>query len=350
MIDVLPLREGDLVVFFGLLADIYPEGPIRSQLLLEQCGLLQPDFHPALNHIDYELFLAWDGKRPAGRVAAIIDTHYPDPGVGFFGLFEAHRNQEAALKLLQAAENWLRSRGKTVMLGPVAFNPNEKAGALIDGFDQPPQPSIPFNPPYYRELLEGAGLEKEIDLLAYLWDPEGAPPAKVSRVAARARQRIPGLVLRHLNGEDIVRESRAIGEVYNNCMKAGWGFVPLTEGELDAFLQGLATQSQGIYILADTATGPAGISLSVPGGPAVLSRDRAATFLRLSILGVISEYQNRGLAAVLIHETIRAYARSGCRQVEFSLVAENNALMNRIVELSDATIARRYRVYRLALD
>ena len=79
MIDVLPLREGDLFVFFRLLADIYPEGPVSSQLLLDQCGLFLPDFHPVLDHIDYALFLAWDGGRPVGRVAAIIDTDYPDP-------------------------------------------------------------------------------------------------------------------------------------------------------------------------------------------------------------------------------------------------------------------------------
>jgi GNAT superfamily N-acetyltransferase len=214
-------------------------------------------------------------------------------------------------------------------------------GVVIDGFDQPPQPNLPFNPPYYGELLEGAGLAKEIDLLAYLWDPAVGDRAKVSRVAERARRGIPGLVLRHLHGEDLVRAGRAIREVYNKCMATVWGFAPLTEREVDAFLQGLATRSQGIYLLADTATGPAGLSLSLPGG-----LSGAADFFRLAILGVIPEYQNRGLAAVLILETVDAYVRSGCRQVEFSLVAESNTLMNRIVELSEAAITRRCRVYR----
>ncbi len=347
MIDVAPLREGDLPSFFGLLADIYASDPARPQLLLGQVGLFLPFFHPVLYHVEYQLFLAREDKRPVGQVAAIVDKHYPDPKVGFFGLFEVTPNQEAAGKLLQAAGSWLAGRGKTVMLGPVAFNTNQKVGTLIQGFDHPPQPGLTYNPPYYQELLEGAGMAKEIDLLAYLWDPAQVNTAKIERVARRARARIPGLALRRLSGSSLVREKRALGEVYNRSLAAGWGFVPLTEKELDAFVQGLAARSQGIHLLAEVDQLPAGISLSMPTS---LSRRAAATSFRLAILGVVPEYQSRGLAAVLFQETIQAYAKSGCRQVDISLVAENNSLMNRVIEQSaTTTVARRYRVYRLAL-
>lgn len=348
VIDVLPLRDKDMAAFFSLVGDIYPEGPIRSQLLLGEFGLFHPYFHPVLNHVEYALFLARDGKRPLGRVAAIIDSQYPDPEVGFFGLFEAQRNQEVAQKLILAAGDWLRDRGKTLMLGPLAFNTNQKVGALIYGFDHPPQPFLPFNPPYYAELFEGAGLQKEIDLMAYQWELTGEEPAKVGRVAQRARLRIPGLVIRQPKGDAILREKKLIGEVYNNSLTAGWGFVPLTEKELHAFLQGLASQRRGIVLIADTKTGPAGISISMPGTSNF--RGRAATSFRLAIFGVIPQYQSKGLAAVLIHETLGAYTRSGCQQVEFSLVAENNERMNRLVAHSNATITKRYRVYRLSLN
>jgi len=345
---VSPVGKGDLSAFFGLLADIYPAGPVRSHLFREHQGLFQPFFHPVLHHIDYGLFVARDGRRPVGRVAAIIDTHYPDPRVGFFGLFEAHRDQEAATSLLQAAGGWLRDRGKTVMLGPVSFNTNQKVGLVIDGFGRPPQPSLPFNPPYYQELLEGAGLKKEIDLLAYLWDPAGADTARLDSVAERARRRIPGLALRRLGGMTLMGAAGAIREVFNRSMAAGWGFVPLTDREVAAFVQALAFRGRGIYILAETATGPAGISLSLPVEQA--GAFRPAACFRLAILGVVPEYRNRGLAAVLIQETVRAYARRGLRRVEFSLVAESNVPMARIIELSQAAVVQRCRVYRRTLE
>jgi len=347
LIEVLPLGPGDRTAFFGLLTDIYPAGPVRAQLLLEQFGLFDPQWHPVLAHVDYELFLAWHGQRPVGRVAAIIDRHYPDATAGFFGLFETQPDQEAAGKLVQAAGDWLRGQGKTVMFGPLAFNPNQKVGALVEGFDQPPQPALPYNPPYYARLLEGAGLEKEIDLLAYLWDLGRGDRARLGRVAQQARRRLPGLVVRELGGTSLLRTQRAIGEVYNRCMTGGWGFVPLTDGETAGFVRGLASR-RGIYLLAEASGRPAGISLSLPLGPAASSGGGAR--FRLAILGVVPEYQNRGLAAVLIEETVQAYARRGCRQVEMSLVAENNTLMNRLIRLAQPAVARRCRVYRMALD
>jgi len=347
MTAVLPLREGDLSAFFGLLADIYARDPARTQLLLGQIGLFLPFLHPVLYHVDYQLFLAWEDRHPVGRVAAILDQHYPDPGVGFFGLFEVTRNQDAAEKLLRAAGNWLAGHGKTVMIGPVTFNTNQKVGTLIEGFDQPPQPGLTYNPPYYQEMLEGAGLTKEIDLLAYHWDPACVNTVKIDRVAGRARARIPGLSLRRLNGAILVRERKSLLDVYNRSLAAGWGFVPLTEREMDAFLQGLAAQSQGIYLLADVKGQPAGFSLSLP---TTLTRGRAGTGFRLAVLGVVPAFRNRGLAAVLFQENIRAYARAGCHRVDISLVAENNDLMNRIIGQEAATtVARRYRVYRLPL-
>jgi len=349
MVDVLPLGAGDLSAFFGLPAGIYPPGPVLTRLLLEQCGLLQPDFHPVLEHVDYQLFLAWEGQQPLGRIAAFVDTRYPDPAVGFFGLFEVHRHREAAGTLLRAAADWLSGRGKTVMLGPLHWTTNEKVGALIEGFDQLPEPSLPFNPPYYRELLEGAGLSKEIDLLAYRWDLSGGDTDKVARVAQRARRRLPGLAIRRLNQEDIATIAGAVVAVFNSCLKGTWGFVPLTERELTAFLRKL-TAAGGIGLLAGTSTGPSGISLSVPSGPGVFSPAGSIPAFRLAVFGVIPEYWNRGLGAVLIQETLAVYQKTGCRRVEFSLVAENNTLMNRMVALSGAAVTRRCRVYRLALD
>ena len=48
---------------------------------------------------------------------------------------------------------------------------------MIEGFELEPMIRQPWHPPYYRELLERAGMEKAIDLL--MWNLEVADRDKV---------------------------------------------------------------------------------------------------------------------------------------------------------------------------
>ena len=51
------------------------------------------------------------------------------------------------------------------MRGPASFTINEEFGLLIENFDDAPTLLTTWNPPYYRRLVESAGLAKAEDLL-----------------------------------------------------------------------------------------------------------------------------------------------------------------------------------------
>jgi hypothetical protein len=69
-------------------------------------AFLNPSVHPFYLHARREVFLAYRGNRPVGRIAAIVDDlhneHYQDR-LGFFGFFESPPEQEVADRLLTAA-------------------------------------------------------------------------------------------------------------------------------------------------------------------------------------------------------------------------------------------------------
>src|ERR687896_614457 len=112
--------------------------------------------------------MAWRGPRPVGRITAQLDrdiNDYQGNDWGRVGFFECEDDPEAAAALLDAAEGWLRARGRDRMVGPMDFSMNDEAGLLIEGHDIHPYVKQPYHPRYYRPLLEGAGLTKAIDLL-----------------------------------------------------------------------------------------------------------------------------------------------------------------------------------------
>ena len=102
-------------------------------------------------------------------------------------------DQSVADALLGAAREWLRQRGARVIRGPVNPSTNYECGLLVDGFDSSPQVMMPYNPPYYAELLERAGLRKAKDLYAYqLTTGRASRWRRSERVAHRAAEAEPG--------------------------------------------------------------------------------------------------------------------------------------------------------------
>src|SRR4029453_5363081 len=87
--------------------------------------------------------------------------------VGFFGFFEAREDQEAVNGLVAAASDWLRARSLDTIRGPMNPSTNHECGLLVDGFESHPVIMTTWNPRYYSSLLEGTGLLKAKDLLAY---------------------------------------------------------------------------------------------------------------------------------------------------------------------------------------
>ena len=118
--------------------------------------LIDPARHPFHLHATVELFLARDGDRVVGRIAAVDNAlhrvHHPD-NTGFFGLFECERDSNISRALFGAAASWLRARGIENMRGPASFSLNEEAGLLVQGFDGPPVVMMSYNPPWYEELV-----------------------------------------------------------------------------------------------------------------------------------------------------------------------------------------------------
>ena len=84
-----------------------------------------------------------------------------------FGFLELEDDAEVAAALLDAAEGWLRERGRDRMVGPMDFTMNDESGVLIEGFEREPMIRQAWHPPYYQRLCEEAGLEKAVD--TFMW-------------------------------------------------------------------------------------------------------------------------------------------------------------------------------------
>src|SRR5690606_13604615 len=267
---VLVQSKKQITQFIDLPHDLYANDPnYVPELSLGQQDLLSPHKHPFYRHSSAQAFLAYQDGRIVGRVLAVWNTnhntfnHVPE---GRVGLFECINDHSVATKLLDTAAEWVQSKGGTRIVGPINLTTNDTCGLLVDGFDRPPMVMMPYNPPYYLELIEHAGYIKKVDLRAYLVKTETANRRSVlllERLTERLRR--SGIVLRQINLKDFANEAKKIKAVYNKAWDKNLGFVPMTDEEFDYTAKELKMIVDPKYcIVAERGEEIVGFALGIP--------------------------------------------------------------------------------------
>lgn len=331
--------------------------------------LLDPT-NPFFQHAEYAYFLAIEGANPVGRIGAFIDRNHINlhkEQVGFFGFFECLPDFHIAEALVDAAGTWLRHRAIEVMRGPVNPSTNDTCGFLLEGFDSPPTVMMPYTPQRYLDYMEDCGLRKAKDLHAYTTSIRDVSSVhRLEKVAAAARRRIPGVVVRSLDKGHLSEELSLIKDVYNSAWSRQWGFVPRTDEEIDH----VALHWQPLIVpelvtIATVEGEPAGFLMGLPDYNQIIHKvperrgflanlrfrwhARQITRLRVMTLGVKESFRRRGLEALLYLDAFQAAQRAGYEQAEMSWVLEDNILMQRGCELMGGKLTKRYRIFEKSI-
>jgi hypothetical protein len=335
-----------------------------APLRIDQKCLFDPNKHPFHKHADMVRFLARRNGRTVGRVAAIWDRNFNafhQVKAGFFGFYESEDSPEVALALLSAVREWLNERGAEFLRGPVNPSTNYECGMLVDGFDLDPFVMMPYNPPYYPTLMEGAGGRKAKDLLAYVGRYEQPRTDKIARVARMAAQD-GRFSVRPIRMREFWTEVDRIWKVYNSAWSRNWGFVPATREEFLFLAKEMKPLVKPELLLLGEVDGEVvAFTLALPdvnqalkhahgrlfpwGLLKILYHQRHIRGCRVLTLGVVENRRTTGLAAAMYLGLIDAARRLKYGDCELSWVLEDNTLMNRSLRAFGARVHKVYRIY-----
>ncbi len=312
---------------------------------------------------DAQLFVAYDGDKPVGRISAHISREYEkhhDDETGFFGFFECQDNKEAARALLSAAETWVREKGKTRIVGPMSFTVYDELGIVCEGFDSIPFIMTAYNKPYYNDLVTSAGYKKEVDWYAFIVDENVKLRPSLFKIRDRV-MRQKDLVIKTVDINHLDKAVEDIGPVFEEAWGENWGHVPLTREQLDYFKEELK------YVIIPDITYLAYIdgecvafSLTIKDANPALQRANGRLYpfglikillgmrrvnrCRTLLMGVLNKYRRRGIDLVFYLNTIEKGTSIGYVESECSVILENNQRMIRALEDLQA---RRYKTFRM---
>jgi len=342
-------------------------------LISERRRFLDKRKNPFFDHAEAEYFLCEREGSVVGRITAHFDERwdaYQGGNDGMFGFFESIDDPAVASALLGAAAGWLRERGRERMLGPMDFTTNDECGLLISGYEVRPMILQPWHPPYYRELLEGHGLGKRIDLLMWklmmgeLKETDEFHP--LIHAAAQKSEHEHGVRIRNMRKRELPAEIGLFMEVYNEAWGPNWGFVPVTQEEVDFQARDLKPILREEWAMIAEKDGEVvGAALTLPDINQVLAKMNGRllpfgwlTFLRgrskidrvrVFALGVKPQYQHWGVAAALYVRHIETAAELDMPGGETGWILETNEPMNRAMEGMGGEVIKRYRLYELGL-
>ena len=369
-LTVIPARsKQEFALFMDLPWSLYEHSPLWTPALKSQdAELLTPGKHPFWESARRELFLVLRDDRPVGRIAAIVDEKYnayANEKCGAFGFFECTNDREAAHALLDAARDWLAAQGMRFMRGPLNPSTNYTCGLLVHGFELAPTIMMPWNPPYYAELLEGWHLRKEQDLFAYLMERSSfSPPEWLNDEVARLKAE-GNFTCRTSSKATLTEDIRTMLDLYKVSWAKNWGFSPLSDGEAEQHVKELkGVLDPEFFVLFFHNGEPAAGMVALPDLAPLLRRIKGKLGIstlwhwwqsrteirggyRTILFGIREEFRLMGLPLLLLDYMMeKARQKPDFQWVEGSWVLEDNVPVNELLEDFSGQLTKRYRIYR----
>jgi len=169
--------------------------------------------------------------------------------------------------------------------------------------------------------------------------------------------KIRKIVLKNLESELI-----KVMQVYNSAWVDNWGSVQMTESEFKYVAASLKPLvDEDIVYFAEVEGKPVGFSLSMPdfnqifkklngkllpfGIFKILTGKKKIDAIRVVIMGIIPEYQRKGIEAVFIRDTINTGMIKGYKYADISWVLEDNVPMVQTAVNLGAIQYKTFRIY-----
>lgn len=329
--------------------------------------------NPFLKHSEIALYLAKESEKgkTLGRIAAIYNkTHLEkhNDSCGFFGFFDCIDDEEVAKLLVNQASNWLRLKGLKYLVGPTNLTMNESCGILCKGYEFPNQINMPYNYPYYNDLLEACGLINAIDLLAY--EIIDRPTLeKYSNIMQRAEKRLymQDIQIRATSPKTYTKDINSLRSAYNKFNEGNWGFMPLNKLEFEYLASDLKSiMPYDLALIAEKESKVIGYIVAVPDFNQVLKKipngklfpfgilkilkyKKAINSSRVMLIGVDEKYRGTGLDLVLYKRITNALYKHNIFRCEASYIMSTNKTMNSLLVKIGGLPIKQYKLYKKPL-
>ena len=340
-------------------------------LYSEEMSSLSKDRNSSFECCEAQYFMAFRDGKMVGRVAAIINRRANerwDCNQVRFSWFDFVDDKEVSTALLQAVEDWGRSKGMTEIAGPIGFIDTDREGMLVDGFDELSTMYINYNYPYYPQHMEQiAGYEKANDWVELRVKVPEVVPDKFAKITEMVRKRY-GLRVHKFSRKELISGGwgKRIFDLLNETYKDLYGFSQLSDHQISQLVNDYIKIAD-LNLVTGVMDGDklVGFGITFPSFSRALQKTRDGRFLPfgwwhllkilkwhktdtvdLLLIGVLPEYRSKGANALIFDDLIRQFQRYGFDWAVTGPQMETNEGVLSQWQYLESNQIRRHRCYK----
>jgi GNAT superfamily N-acetyltransferase len=365
----------ELRTFVNFPEKLYRDNPnYVPPLVFDQMDTLDQKKGAAQEFCDSKLYLAYKAGELVGRVAAIVN-HKANEQWNHkqvrFGWIDFIDDREVSRALMDKVEEFGRQHGMDSVVGPLGFTDFDPEGMLVEGFDVVGTMALIYNFPYYNDHLTEMGFRKDADWLEYRLFFDDSTPERYDRMRNIILQRANCHVRKASHKLDRQEDyGHKVFECINKCYKDLYNFTVLPLHMAEKYLGFYMKILDLRYIsLIENEKGElVAFGITMPSISRALQKTRGKLFpfgwfhilrslwgkreggAELLLVGVVPEYQNTGLNAIMILEVLNTYHEDGVKWAETNAILETNEICLRQFEVFHPECRKRRRAYIKKLD
>lgn len=338
----------DLKKFVKFNIELYKDNPYHVPgLIEEELMTLDKKKNPAFELCDAIYFLAYKDDKIVGRIAGMVNRISNETWGqkhARFGFVDFIDDQEVVDTLFGAVENWAKEQGMEHIHGPLGFTDLDHEGMLIDGFDQLGTMATIYNYPYYPKHMERMNYKKDNDWHEFkIYIPKEVPE-KHLRVGEIVKKKYGLKTLKFKKRKDIWPYAHKIFETLNHAFGPLYGFAPLSDKQIDYYVNQyipMIRLDMVTVIVKEETDEVVGFGISLPNLSHALQKAKGHLFpfgfisllkalktkpkvVDLYLMGVLPEYQNKGVNALIFNDLIPVYNALGAEYAESNPEMESN--------------------------
>ena len=319
-------------------------------IINEEIDAMDTDKNPVFKNAEAEFYLAYKDNKIVGRIAAIVnwvEIEEQKKNKLRFGWYDTIDDINVSKALMDKVLEFGKSRKLEFVDGPVGFSNMDKAGLLIEGYDELNTMITWYHYPYQKEHLNKLGFSKLAEWVEYkikIFSAEKAPE-KVKKFSKIIQKRYNLKVVNFKSTKEIIPYVDKMFELLNVTYSNLQTYVTIKQYQIDFYKEKFIKYIHPDFIKCclDENDNLIAFLITMPSFSRALKKingkiglmgyfhlfkaqhfnDRVSLYL----IGVDPKYQSKGVTAVIFNELQQTFNNRGIVEVETNPeLVENKAI------------------------
>ena len=209
-------------------------------IISEELESMDKEKNPVFENAEAEFYIAKKDGVTVGRIAAMVnwvEIEEQKKNKLRFGWYDTIDDLEVSKKLLESVIEFGKKRKLEFVDGPVGFSNMDKAGLLIEGYEELNTMITWYHYPYQKEHLKKLGFSKLAEWVEYkikIFSAEDAPE-KVKKFSKIIQQRYELKVLNFKSRKEIIPYVDKMFELLNVTYSNLQTYVTIKQYQIDFY-------------------------------------------------------------------------------------------------------------------